>query len=169
MVFLKNPVLGVGVGLSRKARREAVGKSAKSHTEFTRLLSEHGLLGAVALVLMLVMSARSVMLQTPGWPKAFSATLLTFAFIFMTGSGMRLAIPSFLLAFAGVRICLPQLGRAKAQRRTGRPAIKATPKASARVVRRLTPNPGGTVAHALSDPKKEPARIPAEQGHAGFR
>lgn len=169
LVFLKHPVLGVGVGLSREARREAVGVVGKSHTEFTRLLSEHGLLGAAALVLMLVMSTRSVMLQSPGWPRAFSASMVAFALIFMTGSGMRLAIPSFLLAFAGVRICLPQLGRAKAQRRTGRPAIKATPKASARVVRRLTPNPGGTVAHALSDPKKEPACLPPEQGHAGFR
>jgi len=169
MVFLHHPVLGVGVGLAREARSEAVGKSAKSHTEFTRLLSEHGLLGAAALVLMLVMSTRAVMFQAPGWPRAFSASLVAFAFIFMTGSGMRLAIPSFLLAFAGVRICLPQLGRAKAQRRTGRTAIKATPKASARVVRRLTPNPGGTIAHGLIKAKEEPTLFPAEQGHAGFR
>lgn len=125
LVFLKHPLLGVGVGLARESRKEVTGKSAKSHTEFTRLLSEHGLLGAAALVVMLVMSARSVLLQSPGWPRAFSASLLTFAFIFMTGSGMRMAIPSFLLAFAGVRIGLPQLRRARESAVSAQKALKS--------------------------------------------
>jgi hypothetical protein len=110
-VFLHHPVLGVGAGLAREERSEAAGRTAKSHTEFTRMLSEHGILGAAALVLMLVMSIRSVVRQSSGWPKAFSASLVAFALIFMTGSGMRMAIPSFLLAFAGVRIVVPRAAR----------------------------------------------------------
>jgi hypothetical protein len=124
LVFLEHPVLGVGVGMAREARREVGSETNKSHTEFTRLLSEHGLLGAAALVLMLLMSGRSVARQTHGWPKAFSASLVAFALVFMVGSGMRLAIPSFLLAVAGVRICRPQLGGMKAQKQTGMPATK---------------------------------------------
>jgi hypothetical protein len=116
IVFLHNPVLGVGVGMSRQARNEYLDRSAKSHTEFTRLLSEHGILGVAALALMLLMSIQCVRLQTPGWPKVFSASIVAFALIFMTGSGMRLAIPSFLLAFAGVRIVTQPVGLARAAR-----------------------------------------------------
>lgn len=107
LVFIRHPVLGVGVGLSREARKDVVGKSGKSHTEFTRLLSEHGFLGVAALALMLWFGARSLLAQPTGWPRACSASLLVFALIFMTGSGMRMAIPSFLLAFAGIRISPP--------------------------------------------------------------
>jgi hypothetical protein len=137
LVFLEHPVLGVGVGMAREARREVGSETNKSHTEFTRLLSEHGLLGAAALVLMLVMSGRSVARQTHGWPKAFSASLVAFALVFMTGSGMRLAIPSFLLAFAGVLICWPQLRRSKAQKKTGRTMFRALPSPFSRVFPRL--------------------------------
>jgi hypothetical protein len=117
------------VGLARQERSEFAGRSARSHTEFTRLLSEHGILGAAALVLMLVMSARSVLLQTPGWPKAFSASLVAFALIFMTGSGMRMAIPSFLLAFAGMRVVTPPFGLMPAANASG-PWRKDNPRGS---------------------------------------
>ncbi len=116
LVFLQHPVFGVGVGMARQERAAAIGKSAKSHTEFTRLLSEHGALGLAAIVLILVMSVQSVVRQAPGWPRAFSASLVAFALVFMTGSSMRLAIPSFLLAFAGVRVGMPISGPAKVQR-----------------------------------------------------
>jgi len=119
LVFLAHPGLGVGVGLARQARREMVGKSAKSHTEFTRLLSEHGILGLAALGLLLTMGIRAVALQTPGWPRAFSAALVVFALIFMSGSGMRMAIPSFLLGLAAVRIDLSQLSRMSQPRANG--------------------------------------------------
>jgi hypothetical protein len=154
LVFLQHPVFGVGVGMAREARREVGSETNKSHTEFTRLLSEHGLLGAAALVLMLVMSTRSVIRQSPGWPKAFSASLVAFALIFMTGSGMRLAIPSFLLAFAGVRICRPRLGRMKVQRRTGRPPIKPITRPFARVFPRLGVR--RTIGNSLFKAKTKP-------------
>jgi hypothetical protein len=120
LVFLDHPMFGVGVGMAREARFATVGEKNKSHTEFTRLLSEHGLLGAAAIILILVMSARAVIFQTPGWPRAFSASLVAFALIFMTGSGMRLAIPSFLLTLAGIRVALPRLGRVTRANRLNR-------------------------------------------------
>jgi hypothetical protein len=95
------------VGLAREARKQAVGVSNKSHTEFTRLVSEHGLFGVGAVALMIVMGINAFRQQPWGWPRAFSASLVAFGFLFMSGSGMRLAIPSFLLALAGVRISLP--------------------------------------------------------------
>jgi len=137
LVFLQHPVLGVGVGLAREARKQAVGVSNKSHTEFTRLLSEHGFLGAVALALMLTMGIQAVMRQSFGWPRAFSAALLAFGLVFMTGSAMRLAIPAFLLPLAGVRIWLPRMGRATAQRRA-LPAFQHYPARAFNPIQRVT-------------------------------
>jgi hypothetical protein len=138
MVFVHHPLLGAGVGLARRERFEVAGNSNKSHTEFTRLLSEHGILGLAALVLILVMSIQSVLRQSPGWPKAFSAALVAFALIFMTGTGMRMAIPSFLLAFAGVRIVTPPFGLMRATQAVGGwgRAIRQKP---AMVLRRWSP------------------------------
>lgn len=117
-LFMRHPVFGVGAGMGDESRAEARSESGElhSHTEFTRLLSEHGLLGVVALTLMLIISIKSVFFQTPGWPRAFSASLVAFALVFMTGSGMRLAIPSFLLAYAGVRISRLPLKSARASK-----------------------------------------------------
>ncbi len=130
MVFLHHPVLGVGVGLARQERSEAVGLSRRNHTEFTRLLSEHGIPGAAALVLMLVMSIRALVLQAPGWPRAFSVSLVSFALVFMSGTGMRMAIPSFLLAFASVRIVTLPFGLMRASRAGGEWRKANCPKAT---------------------------------------
>jgi hypothetical protein len=139
---------------SRAGARGESGEVVHSHTEFTRLVSEHGLMGAAALVLMLMMSARSVIRQSRGWPMAFSASLVVFALIFMTGSGMRLAIPSFLLAFAGVRICRPRLGRMKVQRRTGLPAMKSIRNPFPRIFPRLGVR--RKIGHSLFKAKTKP-------------
>jgi O-antigen ligase len=129
-LFLDHPALGVGVGLGDASRSNARGALdvVHSHTEFTRLLSEHGLLGAAAIALMLVISTRPLIFQTPGWPKTFSVSLVVFALVFMTGSGMRLAIPSFLLAFAGVRIVQPQSKALKPQKQMQCLIVKAMPR-----------------------------------------
>ena len=133
-LFLANPVLGVGVGMGKASRGEARGEldDVDSHTEYTRLISEHGVFGAVALVLMLLMSVQAAFYQAPGWPKAVSASLVAFALVFMLGSGMRLAIPSFLLAFSGVRI-MPQSRKFRASPPLRRAVFDARPASISRV------------------------------------
>jgi O-antigen ligase len=104
LLFLQHPLLGVGVGLAKSARRSVVDYVGHAHTEFTRLLSEHGLLGAGALVALVVMAAGAISRQKCVSSRAVSASLVAFAFVFMTGSAMRLAVPCFLLSFARVRV-----------------------------------------------------------------
>ena len=51
--FFKNPVLGVGVGKIKELRLESEGIEAASHNEMSRILSEHGLFGLIALIILL--------------------------------------------------------------------------------------------------------------------
>ena len=57
--WAENPVLGVGPGLGGKNRLKYF-HVPTAHTEYTRMLAEHGLLGLVSLVLLGAMAVRSV-------------------------------------------------------------------------------------------------------------
>jgi len=98
----RNTMLGVGPGMSRLSR---VGdfKSTISHTEMTRMLAEHGMLGAFAALVLLVMGINTV-LQTPsGVARALAACFVTWALLFMVHAAMRLAAPAF---FFGLAACM---------------------------------------------------------------
>jgi O-antigen ligase len=94
----EHPILGVGPGQG-KALRARFFRPTASHTEFTRLLAEHGLFGVAALIclLMLVRSA----LRRPAAPavQAPRRALLVWSLLFMLVDGMRLAAPAFAFGF----------------------------------------------------------------------
>src|SRR5690606_31137429 len=52
-MFLDNPLLGVGVGRNKEIRQEETGINLVSHSETTRLLAEHGMLGIFALLILI--------------------------------------------------------------------------------------------------------------------
>ena len=102
-------LFGVGPGLSKNYRDMLVSASGRqytlhTHTEYTRLLAEHGLFGLVALILMLSAAYRAVRQARSRKGKAFSASLLVWSLLFMLVYAMRLATPSFIfgLAFASL-------------------------------------------------------------------
>jgi O-antigen ligase len=95
--FLHHPVFGVGIGMAATYRRLFFSRAIEAHTEFSRLLAEHGVFGLVALVLMLWMAWTALrQAQTPG-AKAIVATALGWSFLFMATSGMRLVALPFCL------------------------------------------------------------------------
>src|SRR5690606_12628028 len=52
-MFIENPLLGVGVGRNKEVREEETGIDLATHSEVTRLLAEHGLLGFFALIILI--------------------------------------------------------------------------------------------------------------------
>lgn len=103
-IFLENPIFGVGVGASYEQREEYLGFKAMSHTEFARLLSEHGLFGIAAMLALITMAVFNITRQRSAFGKAFVAGLIFWCFFFMLNAGMRLAAPSFLLGLTFVSI-----------------------------------------------------------------
>jgi hypothetical protein len=114
-LFLQKPVLGNGVGMSMYNRAAMTHAEAPAaHTEYTRLLAEHGLLGAAALAILLVMTGQAL-LKAPGpWAKAVVAALAVWSFLFMAVASMRLVAPAFLLGLIHARFSadLPTTGTA---------------------------------------------------------
>jgi uncharacterized membrane protein YGL010W len=75
---------------------------ASSHTEFSRLLAEHGLFGLGALLLLALMTAqRFRQAQTPV-SRAMVLSMMGWSLLFMAHSAMRLAAPAFLFGLAFV-------------------------------------------------------------------
>ncbi len=107
LIFLDHPVLGVGPGQA-KALREVTGRVGVAHTEFTRMLSEHGVLGLAALILMLSIAARRFLAARGPGEKAIVAMLFTWSLLFMLVGGMRIVAPSFVFGLASA---MPSRGR----------------------------------------------------------
>jgi hypothetical protein len=91
-LWVKSPILGVGPGLSPKHHLNGVA----AHTEFTRDLAEHGLFGAIAIVLLLGAGVRNVLHAPTSREKGLAASALTWSVLFMLNSAMRTVAPSFM-------------------------------------------------------------------------
>jgi O-antigen ligase len=99
----ENPIWGVGPGQSEYFRRPNMGKIA-AHTEFTRLLAEHGLTGFAALLVLLIASLQRISAARSDASKAVVAGMLGWSLCDMLHAGMRIAAPSlaFALAYAAL-------------------------------------------------------------------
>ena len=82
LMFLDYPFFGVGVGNSSRMRGDYGYHSVATHTEFTRLLSEHGILGAAFCVFIFVYPA--FVIFNPKIPTVTRATMCAFALFSLT-------------------------------------------------------------------------------------
>jgi len=100
-----NPVLGVGMGESQLYHQASLNKDVAAHTEFSRLLAEHGTLGLAAFVLILVMGALNLKRAPTTFAKATIAALICWSFLYMSVNAMRMVAPSFIfgLTFAEMK------------------------------------------------------------------
>lgn len=94
-VFWDNPLWGVGVGRLKSERNFTVESAA--HTEYTRLLAEHGVLGLFAIGALAGLSLR-ILRGTAGWHRMAAAGLIALSLSTMAHSATR--IGSIPLAFA---------------------------------------------------------------------
>lgn len=121
-LFAEHPLLGVGPG--RAAYEHALGLPA--HTEFTRLLAEHGLFGMAWMAIMLVAACWSVKRSPTPYQRGFVVAMMVWSLLFMANSAMRLVAPclAFGLGFARLvtlnplaePLPAPALGRSPSRR-----------------------------------------------------
>lgn len=90
--FFKNPVLGVGVGKIKELRQIAEGIEAASHNEMSRILSEHGLFGLVAILILLI---TPLLIRIKTKSNIFFYSCYIFWFLTINHSSMRIAAPAF--------------------------------------------------------------------------
>ena len=106
-IFFDNPVLGIGVALSSSSREEYIGFRSASHTEFTRLISEHGSFGILAILCILFAVLINFRRQDSILGRALVVGFAAWSFFFMINAGMRLAAPSFVFGLTFVTIVHP--------------------------------------------------------------
>lgn len=94
--FVESPVLGIGIGRGT-LYREASARTQRiaSHTEFTRMLGEHGLLGLVAIVcVFIVLPFQHYRGLQNDENRLWMTTLFIVSMFTLAHSGMRMALPS---------------------------------------------------------------------------
>lgn len=101
-LFKENPVLGAGPGGGTAFRREQGLFEGASHTEYTRMLAEHGILGLLSIVCFIMLGVRAVRAAPTTEARAVALALVVWTTLFLSIYGTRLAAPSlaFGLAFA---------------------------------------------------------------------
>jgi hypothetical protein len=102
-IWLENPVGGSGPGVAKSERAARTHSSSIAHTEFSRLLSDHGLFGLVAMGLLLAMGLRMLRRAEAGGHRAFVAVMVTWSLVYMAVNGMRLVAPALLLGFGALQ------------------------------------------------------------------
>lgn len=100
--FLENPILGVGPGQAFEYHN-SFGIPTASHTEFSRLLAEHGILGLLALIILLKFTIERILADIPPNQKSFKLLLTTWSLLYMISVTMRTASVSFAFGLAASR------------------------------------------------------------------
>lgn len=99
----ENLVLGAGPGMGA-ANRFKVFYATTAHTEYTRLVAEHGLLGLAALVLLILMAIRNLRTSASRRGKALAAAMLAYFLLHLAVDATRLAAPCFAFGLSAVAI-----------------------------------------------------------------
>jgi O-antigen ligase len=103
LIWSDNPIFGVGPGRAPSYRAATYRESA-AHTEFTRLLAEHGMFGVVAVALLLVIGFQNLARARTGDARALTSALTTWGFLFMSVSAMRQVAPAVAIGLAAVTL-----------------------------------------------------------------
>jgi hypothetical protein len=106
LIFLDNPVFGAGPGMGQAARMGLV-----AHTEYSRLLSEHGSCGIVAIAILAVAGWRRWMMAESNLEKGYVVSMIGWAALYLAVNGMRLAAPSFVASLAFTRFSIGRSAR----------------------------------------------------------
>lgn len=99
--FLENPVFGIGVGKSKEYRLEKTGVLAASHNEMSRILSEHGTFGLMALLILLL---TPLVYRIKNKENIFFYSFYVFWLLTINHSAMRIAAPAFIYALCLLNI-----------------------------------------------------------------
>jgi hypothetical protein len=102
--FYDSPWFGIGVGNGKYKRMESGENiTAASHNEMTRLIEEHGFLGIVILLILILVPIEHFM-KSSNYQRAFLLSFYAFWFLTINHSAMRVAFPGFIYGLSLIKI-----------------------------------------------------------------
>tara|TARA_Y100001970_G_scaffold289395_1_gene419603 strand:+ start:193 stop:1551 length:1359 start_codon:yes stop_codon:yes gene_type:complete len=103
-IFLDNFILGVGPGMGKYLRiKYTYGKIVSAHSEFTRILAEHGIVGLIGIASLIFFTYKEYFKRI-SISRVFFICFILVASMTMLHSAMRLAMPGFLFGLAYISI-----------------------------------------------------------------
>jgi hypothetical protein len=100
---MEHPMMGVGLGMAQRVRSQQLGVGGAAHTEFTRLLAEHGALGLVAMAMLLGIAFLAWRNAKTPIHQAWTGAWVLYSLLFMCVTGMRLGIPALTFGLALIK------------------------------------------------------------------
>jgi len=113
--FYEDPFLGVGVGMGKFFRIEEADGGGATHNEVARMLAEHGLLGVLALLILLLIPLGFLLSKNRN---LFMIPFVVFWFLTINHSAMRVALPGFIYGFALLSITYASKSKKKPKSKT---------------------------------------------------
>lgn len=101
--FQDAPLFGIGVGNGKYRRLEAGGMVGTSHNEVTRLIEEHGLIGLIILILLLLVPILHF-LPLNNYQRGILGAFYVFWFLTINHSAMRIAFPGLIYGLALINL-----------------------------------------------------------------
>lgn len=95
--FIMNPFLGIGSSRAKDRRIEIEGQGVTSHSEVSRTLAEHGILG---IIILLILILKPLDIRVKDKRNYYFYAFLCFWFATINHSSMRIAAPAFVYALA---------------------------------------------------------------------
>lgn len=94
-IFKENPFIGVGGGMLKYVRSEEYNIEGATHSELTRMLSEHGMIGVVNIIFLILFPLINN-LKKSYFQRSFTYVFLIFWFLTINHSSMRIALPGLI-------------------------------------------------------------------------
>jgi hypothetical protein len=113
--FYEDPFLGVGVGMGKFFRIEEADGGGATHNEVARMLAEHGLLGVLALLILLLIPLGFLLSKNRN---LLMIPFVAFWFLTINHSAMRVALPGFMYGFALLTITYASKKKKKSKSKT---------------------------------------------------
>ena len=102
--FYESPFFGIGVGNGKYKRIESnIKVTAAAHNEISRLFEEQGVLGIIALLILLFKPLVNIYFGTM-YQRSFLISFYVFWFLTINHSAMRLAFPAFIYGLSLIKI-----------------------------------------------------------------
>ncbi|MEH1008517.1 O-antigen ligase family protein [Winogradskyella sp. ECml5-4] len=95
--FISNPFFGIGSSRAKDQRIEEEGQGVTSHNEVSRILAEHGMLGVIILLILII---KPLDFRSKHKQNYYFYAFLCFWFATVNHSSMRIAAPAFIYALA---------------------------------------------------------------------
>ncbi len=97
-MFTENPILGVGPG--RAPEHRVLVSYGMGHTEPSRMLGEHGIGGAISVLLLIIMAIKCLSQRGSTFGRGVRASMLAWSLASMLHLAMRIAAVSFVFGLA---------------------------------------------------------------------